>query len=155
MRRRSEVFRISSSWKSARLASLFCSWHVTTRKNMTAQIEKLWKEFRPTDLSRKHRHRCQNHWWSRKQKRIRLSAFSRRTRQSSVLLLNRIVMTKWRWCSQRNIHAEQVKLFFVLRQSPQFRERKSDRTIETFYDDFLRNISAYGSKETPAEHVER
>lgn len=36
---------------------------------------------------------------------------------------------------------EQIKVFFVLRQVPQFRERKTDETIETFMTAYLSNVS--------------
>ena len=36
---------------------------------------------------------------------------------------------------------EQVRLFFVLRQVPQFRERKNDQMLEDFMTTFLHNIS--------------
>jgi len=43
---------------------------------------------------------------------------------------------------------EQIKLFFVLRQVPQFRERKTDETLETFMTTFLSNVSRIAGLES-------
>ena len=53
----------------------------------------------------------------------------------------------------KSFSVEQVKFFFVLRQVPQFRERKSDENIESFMTTMLRNISYYPGLAGPPNSV--
>ena len=122
----------------------FGAQHIYDPKNpQTAQIEKLWKEFRPTvayhestgtSLSKTVEEAVSTsgepglvRFLAARDKIPVFSLEPNRNDEVAMML--------------KTYTPEQVKLFFVLRQVPQFRERKNDQTIEDFMTTFLRNIS--------------
>ena len=122
----------------------FGAQHIYDPKNaQTAQIEKLWKEFRPTvayhestgtSLSKTIDEAVSKSGESGLVRflaaRDKIPAFSLEPNRNDEVAMMLKTYT-----------SEQVKVFFVLRQVPQFRDRKTDETIETFMTTFLRNVS--------------
>lgn len=122
----------------------FGAQHIYDPKHaQTAQIEKLWKEFRPTvayyESTGTSLSKTVDEAVSKSGEpglvrflaaRDKIPAFSLEPNRN-----NEVAMML------KTFTPEQVKVFFVLRQVPQFRERKTDETIETFMTTFLRNVS--------------
>jgi hypothetical protein len=122
----------------------FGAEHIYDPKNaQIARIEKLWKEFRPTVAY----HESTGTSLSKTvEEAVSKSGESGLVR----FLATRDKIPVFNLEPNRNDEVammlktftpEQVKVFFVLRQVPQFRERKTDETIETFMTTFLRNVS--------------
>ena len=108
-----------------------------------AQIEKLWKEFRPTvayyESSGTSLSKTVEEAVSKSGEpglvrflaaRDKISAFSLEPSKTDEVAMMLKTYTP-----------EQIKVFFVLRQVPQFRERKTDETIESFMTTFLGNVA--------------
>jgi hypothetical protein len=122
----------------------FGAEHIYDPKNaQIARIEKLWKEFRPTvayhestgtSLSKTVEEAVSKSGESGLVRflatRDKIPVFSLEPNRNDEVAMMLKTFTP-----------EQVKVFFVLRQVPQFRERKMDETIETFMTTFLRNVS--------------
>jgi hypothetical protein len=122
----------------------FGAQHVYDPKNpQIAQIAKLWKEFGPTaayneggdpTLSKTIEETVSKsgepglvRFLAARDKVPALSLEPDRNEEVAMFL--------------RTYTPEQVKVFFVLRQVPQFRERKNDENIEAFMTTYLGNIS--------------
>jgi hypothetical protein len=122
----------------------FGAQHIYDPKNaQTAQIEKLWKEFRPTVAY----HESSGTSLS---KTVEDAVGKSGESGLVVFLAARDKVPVFTLEPNRNDEVammlktytpEQVKLFFVLRQVPQFRDRKNDQTLEDFMTTFLRNVS--------------
>jgi hypothetical protein len=122
----------------------FGAQHIYDPKNpQTAQIEKLWKKFRPTvayyestgtSLSKTVDEAVSTSGEPGLVRflavRDKIPAFSLEPNRNDEVAMMLKTFTP-----------EQVKVFFVLRQVPQFRERKTNETIETFMTTFLHNVS--------------
>ena len=122
----------------------FGAQHIYDPKHaQTAQIEKLWKEFRPTvayyestgtSLSKTVDEAVSTSGEPGLVRflaaRDKIPAFSLEPNRNDEVAMMLKTYTP-----------EQIKVFFVLRQVPQFRDRKTDETIETFITTFLRNVS--------------
>ncbi len=122
----------------------FGAQHIYDPKNaQVAQIEKLWEEFRPTSAY----HESTGTLLSKTideavstsgepglvrflAARDKVPVFTLEPNRNDEVAM-----------MLRTYTPEQVKLFFVLRQVPQFKERKTDEAIETFITTFLRNVS--------------
>ncbi len=122
----------------------FGAQHVYDPKNaQTAQIEKLWKEFRPTVAF----HESTGTSLSKTiDEAVRTSGESGLVRFLAARDKIRVFSLEPNRNDEvammlKTFTPEQIKLFFVLRQVPQFKERKTDETIETFMTTFLRNVS--------------
>ena len=122
----------------------FGSQHTSDPKHaQIAQIEKLWREFRPTVA-------YQESTGTSLSKTVE-EAVSTSGEPGLVRFL--AVRDKIPWFSLepnrndevammlKSFTPEQIKVFFVLRQVPQFRERRTNETIETFMTTYLGNIS--------------
>ena len=122
----------------------FGAQHIDDPKNaQTAQIEKLWKEFRPTvayyestgtSLSKTIDEAVSKSgepglvpFLAASDKIPAFSLEPNRNDEVAMML--------------KTYTPEQIKVFFVLRQVPQFSERKNDQTLEDFMTTFLRNVS--------------
>ena len=122
----------------------FGARHIYDPKNaQNAQIEKLWKDFRPTvayhessgtSLSKTIEEAVSKSGESGLARflaaRDKIPAFSLEPSRNEEVAMFLKTYTP-----------EQIKVFFVLRQVPQFRERKTDETIEAFMTTFLGNVS--------------
>ncbi|MBA4185408.1 MAG: hypothetical protein H0X49_15560 [Acidobacteria bacterium] len=122
----------------------FGSRHIYDPKDaQTAQIEKLWNEFRPTvayhESSGTSLSKTVDEAVSKSGEpglvrflaaRDKISAFSLEPSKTDEVAMFLKTYTP-----------EQIKVFFVLRQVPQFRERKTDETIEAFMKTFLGNVA--------------
>jgi len=122
----------------------FGAQHNYDPKNaQVAQIEKLWKEFRPTvayhesigtSLSKTVEEAVSKSgesglvlFLAARNKIPALSLEPNRNDEVAMML--------------KTYTPEQIKVFFVLRQVPQFNDRKNEQTIEEFIPIFLRNVS--------------
>lgn len=128
----------------------FGSQHIYDPKHaQTAQIEKLWKEFRPTvafhestgtSLSKTIDEAVSSSGESGLVRflaaRDKVPVFTLEPNRNDEVAL-----------MLRTYTPEQVKLFFVLRQVPQFRERKNDQPLDEFITTFLRNVSYFSGLE--------
>ncbi len=122
----------------------FGAQHIYDPKNaQTVQIEKLWKEFRPTvayhestgtSLSKTIEEAVSTSGEPGLVRflavRDKVPVFSLEPNRNDEVAMMLKTYTP-----------EQVRVFFVLRQVPQFRERKNDQTLEEFMTTFLGNIS--------------
>lgn len=122
----------------------FGAQHIYDPKNpQTAQIEKLWKKFRPTvayyestgtSLSKTVDEAVSTSGESGLVRflaaRDKIPAFSLEPNRNDEVAMMLKTYTP-----------EQIKVFFVVRQVPQFRERKNDQKLEEFMTTFLRNVS--------------
>jgi len=122
----------------------FGSRHIYDPKEpQIAQIQKLWKKFRPTvayyestgtSLSKSVEEAVSTsgepglvRFLAVRDKIPWLTLEPNRTEEVAMML--------------KTYTPEQVKVFFVLRQVPQFNDRKNDQTLEEFIPTFLRNVS--------------
>jgi len=134
----------------------FGARHIYDPKNaQIAQIEKLWNEFRPTvayhessgtSLSKTIEEAVSKsgepglmRFLAARDKIPALSLEPSRIDEVAMLL--------------KTYTPEQIKVFFVLRQVPQFKERKNNETIETFMTTFLGNVSRIPGLESAPNSV--
>jgi len=129
----------------------FGARHIYDPKNaQVAQIEKLWNEFRPTvayhestgtSLSKTVDEAVSKSGESGLVRFLaaqgKVPVFSLEPNRNDEVAMMLKTYTP-----------EQIKLFFVLRQVPQFRERKTDETLETFMTTFLSNVSRIAGLES-------
>ena len=122
----------------------FGAQHIYDPKNpQTAQIEKLWKEFCPTvayhESTGTSLSKTVDEAVSKSGEpglvrflaaRDKIPVFSLEPNSNDEVAMMLKTYTP-----------EQVRVFFVLRQVPQFNDRKNDQTIEEFMKTFLKNIS--------------
>ena len=122
----------------------FGAEHIYEPKNaQVAEIEKLWKEFRPTVAY----HESTGTSLSKtidesvsKSGEPGLVRFLAARDKIPVFSLEPNVNDEVAMML-KTYTPEQIKVFFVLRQVPQFNDRKSDQKIEEFIPTYLRNVS--------------